>query len=109
MSHKISTKTKWVSTDGWRGYVLPVNAVAGCNHTGNWSDSPCPTNLVETEIESFRKKLRKEKIRSILRVEQSSNVFCQIVYVLVHPDNRERGLEIAKEHTKETRLFYSCD
>lgn len=57
MSHKISTKTKWVSTDGWRGYVLPVNAVAGCNHTGNWEDSPCPTNLVETEIESFRKKI----------------------------------------------------
>ena len=108
MSTTISVKTKWVSTDGWRGYVLPINAVGGCNDTGMWEDSPCPSNVAKEEIESFRKKLRKEKIRSVLRVERSSNVFCQKVYVLVHPDNRERSLEIAKDHTQETRLFYSC-
>jgi hypothetical protein len=104
----ISKKTKWVSTDGWRGYVLPINAVGGANNTGNWSDSPCPSSTCESEINEFRKLLRKEKIRSVLSVEQTSNVFCVHVYVLVHPNDRERSLEIAKEHQKNTNLFYSC-
>jgi hypothetical protein len=108
MSKHISTKTKWVSTDGWRGYSEPINAVGGCNHTGSFSDSPCPTNVVKTEIENFRKKLRQNKIRSKLLVTQSSNIFCQHVYVLVHPDDRQRGLVISKQHQDETRLFYSC-
>ena len=108
MSKHISTKTKWVSTGGWRGYEEPINAVGGCNHTGGWSDSPCPTHVVKSEIDSFRKKLRQNKIRSRLLVTNSSNVFCQHVYVLVHPTDRERGLEISKEHQTETRLFYSC-
>ena len=32
----ISVKTKWVSTDGWRGYTLPINSIGGCNNTGSW-------------------------------------------------------------------------
>lgn len=108
MSKHISTKKRWVSTDGWRGYEEPINGVGGCNHTGGWSDSPCPTHIVKSEIDGFRKILRKEKIRSKLLVTKSSNVFCEHIYVLVHPDDRERSLELSKEYQKETRLFYSC-
>jgi hypothetical protein len=110
MSNHISTKTKWVKTDGWRGYSEPINAIGGCNHTGGWSDSPCPTNVVKSEIDGFRELLRKNKIRSKLLTTQTSNVFCQQVYILVHPDNRERGLELSKEYQNREgiRLFYSC-
>ena len=31
MKKYISTKTEYISTDGWRGYVQPINAVAGAN------------------------------------------------------------------------------
>jgi len=47
MSNHISTKSRWVSTDGWRGYSEPINGIGGCNHTGSWSDSPCPTHVVK--------------------------------------------------------------
>jgi hypothetical protein len=107
MSKHISTKTAWVATDGWRGYVEPINAVGGANNTGSWSDSPCPSDTCEREIKEFRAMLRKNKIASRLKVCQTSNVFCVHVYVLVHPDNRERALELAKEHQKNTSLFYA--
>ena len=103
----IGEKKVWIKTDGWRGYAQPINAVGGCNHTGSWSDSPCPTNEVQSEIESFRKKLRKEGIRSKLLSCVTSNVFCQHVYVLVHPQDKERAYKIAEVHENETRLFYS--
>ena len=51
----ISKKTRWVSTDGWRGYYEPINAVAGANNTGSWDDSPCPSHVCESEINGFRK------------------------------------------------------
>jgi hypothetical protein len=106
----ISVKTKWVATDGWRGYVEPINAIGGCNHTGSWSDSPCPTHIVKKEIDGFKSILRKNKIRFKQLVTQSSNVFCQHVYILVHPDDKIRGLELSQEYQNQSgiRLFYSC-
>ena len=50
-----TTKTKYVRIDGWRGYAQPVNAIAGCNDTGNSEDSPCPSSLAQEEINSFVK------------------------------------------------------
>ena len=104
----ISKKTRWVKSDGWRGYYEPINAVAGANNTGGWSDSPCPSHVCESEINGFRKLLRKEKIRSVISVCQTSNVFCVHVYVLVDPQDRERAKEIASDYQKDTRLFYTC-
>jgi hypothetical protein len=103
----ISEKKTWVRTDGWRGYEQPINAVGGANNTGTWSDSPCPTHVALAEIEAFRKQLRKVGIRSKLLGCATSNVFCQHIYVLVHPENRERAYEIAKGHENDTRLFYA--
>jgi hypothetical protein len=110
MGNYISTKTRWVSTDGWRGYEEPVNAVGGCSHTGGWDDSPCPTHVVKKEIDGFKKILRQNKISHKVIVTQSSNVFCQKVYVLVKPEDKERGLELSREYQSKDgiRLFYNC-
>ena len=109
MKKYISTKTEYISTDGWRGYVQPINAVAGANDTGTSSDSPCPSHVCEKEIKEYRTILRKNKIQSRTMACQSSNAFCVRVYVLVHPDDRDKALELAKEHIPNTRLFYTCE
>lgn len=110
MGNYISTKTKWVKLDGWRGYIEPINAVGGCNHTGDWDDSPCPTRVVKSELGEFKRILKQNKIRFRQLVTQSSNLFCQHVYILVNPEQREQGLELAKEYSKRQgiRLFYPC-
>ena len=41
----ITLKTKYVKTDGWRGRLEPINAICGSNDTGNYSDSPCPSDI----------------------------------------------------------------
>jgi hypothetical protein len=109
MSNHISTKSKYVRIDGWRGYSEPINAIGGCNDTGTWEDSPCPSHVRKSELDGFKKILKQNKIRFKQLVTQSSNVFCQHVYVLVHPIDRERGLELSEDYSKREgiRLFYS--
>ena len=107
MSSYISRKTKYVSTDGWRGYSQPINAVGGANDTGEYSDSPCKSSVRLREIAGFRKLLRKENIKSTVMVCETSNIFCVHFYVLVHPNDRERALEIANEYYYECSLFYA--
>ena len=111
MSKHISSKKVWVKTDGWRCYEQPITSIGGCNNTGSWSDSPCPTHICEKEINGFRSILRKNGIRSRVVVGQSSNVFCIHVYVCVHPDDRTRGLELSREYqnSEGIRLFYVTD
>jgi hypothetical protein len=109
MKTKISTKSHYVRTDGWRGYSEPINAVGGCNCTGDWSDSPCPTYVVKDELGRFKSKLRKANIRFKQFVTRSSNLFCVKVWVLVAPEDKERAMEIAKAHVEDnTRLFYTA-
>ena len=105
----ISTKTKYVRIDGWRGYLQPINAVGGANDTGSWSDSPCPSHICKAEVQAFTKMLRKDGISYKTTSGGTSNVFCGKRYVLVAPEDRDRALVIAEEHTKDTRLFYTCD
>lgn len=110
MKKYIGEKKTWISTGGYRGHERPVNAVGGCAHTGNWSDSPCRTDVVKKEIEAFKKMLKSESIRFKTLVTKTSNVFCQHVYVLVHPDDRDRALPIASHHeSNDTKLFFACN
>ncbi len=102
----ISEKTKWVKMDGWRGYEQPINAVGCCNCTGDYADSPCPTKVVNEEIDGFKKILKQHGIKHKKKVTVSSNVFMVKVNILVHPKDRERALELAKAHKENTRLFY---
>lgn len=105
----ISRKTIWVSTNAWRGYEQPINAVAGANDTGTLSDSPCNSNTRRSEIDAFLKKLRKEKIRFRTIWARTSNIFCSAQMVLVDPENRVRAYKIAKAHEQETSLFYAIN
>ena len=107
----ISTKTKWVATDGWRGYSVPINSVGAANNTGGWSDSPCPAHQCKSEIDGFKKVLRENKIPCRVFVTQTSNVFCIQVHVLVPTQYRERALELSRVYSKMDgiRLFWSND
>lgn len=107
MSTTISTKKKWISTDAWRGYEQPINAVAGANDTGSYSDSPCPSSVCKEELNRFKKKLKEEKIPFRQMVCRSSNVFCACRYILTHPENRIRAAQIASEMSGDTSLLYS--
>lgn len=104
----ISTKKEWIPTNAWRGRYQPIHAVAGANNTGSWSDSPCPSHICEAEIKGYRTILRKNKIRSKIVACPTSNVFCMGVYVCVHPDDRDKALDIAREYEPGTELFYTC-
>lgn len=102
----ISTKKRYMATDGWRGYEEPINAVAGANDTGSYSDSPCPTDVRVKELATFKRELSKAGIKYKQVFTQTSNVFCVHVYVLVAPEDREKALEIAELCRPGTRLFY---
>lgn len=106
----ISKKTKYVKLDGWRGYSEPINAIGGCNHTGGWSDSPCPTDVVKKELNGFKKILRQNGIKYVTQSCLTTNVFCEHVYILVHPNDREQGSKLSLEYSELSgiRLFYSC-
>ena len=54
--------------------------------------------------------LKQNGIRFKTLVCNTSNVFCQSVYLLVDPENKERGLQLSKDYSKMDgiRLFYSC-
>lgn len=101
-----TTKTKYVKIDGWRGYLEPINAIAGCNYTGMTEDSPCPSDVAEAEIKSFLQKLRKEKIKYRTTWGNSSNVFMHRKFVCVSPNDKLKAQEMAYNHQNETRLFY---
>ena len=105
----ISTKKILVSTGGWGWKMQPINAIAGCNDTGNSEDSPCPSSEREAEIKGFTALLRGEKIKYRLMWCESSNVFCQIQYVLVADEDKQRGTELAKRYENRTRLFYAIN
>jgi len=111
MQTKISTKTGYVRTDGWRGYSQPVFAVGGANDTGSYYDSPCPSSVREKEINGFIEKLKAAGIKYRTKWCQSSNVFCQHFYVIVSEADHAKAYEIAKEYEKQDgiRLFYACE
>jgi hypothetical protein len=102
----ISVKKRYVKTDGWRGYEQPIYAVCGANNTGNWSDSPCPSNVCEKEIKQARAILRANKIPSKISVCQSSNVFCVHVYLVVPASKVEEGKKLIEPIVNECRLLY---
>ena len=101
-----TTKTKYGKIDGWRGYLEPINAIAGCNYTGMTEDSPCPSDVAEAEINSFLQKLRKEKIKYRTTWGNSSNVFMHRKFVCVSPKDKLKAQAMAYDHQNETRLFY---
>lgn len=69
--------------NSWRRWVEPFTAVAGCNDTGSWSDSPCPTSLADKEVERLLTYLRSKGFKPYQCYTQTSNVFCVARYICV--------------------------
>lgn len=105
----ISKKTRYISTGGWHGYVEPVNAIAGANDTGMWSDSPCPTDVCMSELRKVKQILRKNKIRYTSMICETSNVFAIHRYILVAPEDRQQSIPLVKGLIDGTRLLYVCE
>jgi len=100
-AHINTTKTKVFRLDGWRAWLEPVNAIAGCNFTEDWHE------IAKKEVESFCKKLRQAKIKYRCVWSNSSNVFMNIKYICVHPKQRLEAQAIAFKHRDETKYFYN--
>ena len=107
MKKYISTKTEYINTDGRRDYVQPINAVAGASVILGMIHHGTDINVCEKEIKEYRSILRKNKIQSRTMSCQTSNEFHIHTYVLVHPDDRYKALELAKEYHPNTILFYA--
>ena len=100
--------TTYVQTDGWRGYSQPTYAVCGANDTGMWGDSPCPSNVCESELNGAKNALKRDKIPSKVMTTETSNVFCAKRYLIVPPKYIEKAKEILNNYINEveTRLLY---
>lgn len=105
---KISRKTKYVSTDGWRGYQEPIDAVCGANDTGTYYDSPCPSNVGDSELAAIKGLLKQAGIPFRSQVTRTSNVFCVHKYLVVPAEDVERGKQIVQDYldSNSTRLLY---
>lgn len=103
-----STQERYVRTDGWRGYSEPIYAVAGANDTGTWSDSPCPSNVREAELNALAQYLSEHGVPTQQVVCQSSNVFCVHVYLIAKIKDVERARVLVQTYLDyhDTRLLY---
>jgi hypothetical protein len=106
MKTKISLKKHWVSTDGWRGYEQPIDAVCGANDTGMWSDSPCKTTTCLNELKQAAKILKSAGINYKSTVCQTSNVFCGHRYLVTAAQDVVRAKELIQPIVKDLQLLY---
>ena len=108
-----SKKTKWVSTDAWRGYEQPVYAVAGASDTGSWSDSPNPSIDVENEMNMIKKELSQSGIPTKEVITRSSNVFMGKRWLIapksIYPKAKKKSKDILKKLIKETHFIHGAD
>lgn len=108
-----SKKTKWVSTDAWRGYEQPVYAVAGASDTGSWSDSPNPSIDVEKEMNMIKKELAQIGVPTKEVVTRSSNVFMGKRWLIapkgIYPKAKKKSKELLKKMIKETSYLHGVD
>lgn len=103
---KISVKSAWKNTDGWRGYYQPIFAVCGANDTGGWDDSPCPTSVRIAELKKAKAILRKAGIPFKQVMTRTSNVFCVHFYLVAHEDDVEKAKDLIAPIVHDCRLLY---
>lgn len=103
-----SFETRYVRAGGWSGYTEYVHAVAGANNTGGWDDSPCPSNVCESELNAIKTELKKHGITVKEKVAETTNVFCVHVYLIPKIKFVQKAREIVKEFlgNNTTRLAY---
>ena len=103
---KFSKKKKWVSTDAWRGYEQPLYAIAGVNDTGNWSDSPYPSNKTNSELKKFRAKLKKMGVPTRKVTGRTSNVFAGNQYLIAPIEGFEDSKTKVKKLLKKKKYDF---
>ena len=99
---------KYVRIDGWRGYAEPVYAIAGFNDTGTWSDSPCRTDVGQSEKDRLLSVLDAAGIKTKIVTCETSNVFCVHHYIVTKVKDHARALQIVETFLAEnhTDLMY---
>ena len=105
-------KRRYFKIDGWRGYWIPGNAIAGASDSGTWSDSPCPTDEVKAEIRRFQREcLRPAGIKSRQNTG-GSNAFCGKRWICVDPADFLKAQELAHEwldaHKYDTQFLHDA-
>ena len=102
-------KRGYHKTDGWRGYDVPDNSIAGASDTGTWADSPCPSDEVDKALSDLRSDLSKAGIKTEMDSTSTSNAFCAKRWVkLKDPRDYRRAMEIVREHEKKTRYIHDA-
>ena len=109
----MSIPSRYHRIDGWRGYRIPGNAVAGASDTGMAWDSPCPSDRVKAEIKRFRTEcLGAAGIKSRTRSGGSSNAFCGKRWVMVDDADYPRAAELTAawlaEHKSDTHYIHDA-
>lgn len=94
--------------DGWRGYSIPILAVAGASDTGGWSDSPCPSSSVEEELKDLQNVYKKHGIYSYLAYTQSSNVFCLKRWVVVRGNQLKDAMKVEINFHKDYNYVHKA-
>lgn len=112
LSKRFTEKNRWVKTDGWRGYYEPLYAVAGANDTGNWNDSPCPSDIATKDLNMVKRILSVNDIPHREIPCETSNVFCVHRYIIVPPFFYSKALSLVddfkkSESWKHTTLLYA--
>ena len=92
---KDASKAIWISTDAWRGYLVPPYAVAGVSYTGNFEDSPAPLDKIKPEIDKLRAYLKEKGINTKLVYTITSNLFWIKIWVIAEPEDYEKAKELA--------------
>jgi signal peptidase I len=102
--------SKWISTDGWRGYTKIVpepgfKEVEASWLTGDWSDAPAGHS--ESEVEAKIEALEAEYGDVVVIFAPTSNVFSTSYAVIV----RDKSTPLAKGKNvgHKTKLFEEAD
>ena len=90
---------QYMHTDAWRGYGVHPFAVFGSSNTGNWSDSPCPSDCVEKECKDVVSYLKGKGFRPYVLYKETSNIFCIKNYVAVRGKEYKEAKEAMQEYT----------
>jgi hydroxymethylpyrimidine pyrophosphatase-like HAD family hydrolase len=101
----------YIRTDGWRGYEEPKYAIAGANNAGNWADSPCKSDICESEIKDIREYLLDHNVPTKIKVCETSNIFCVHVYLIPKVKDYQKGVELVGKYLSEneTKLLYKVN
>ena len=102
------TDTITTSGPGYSYYTRPIYAVIGCNDTGGWSDSPCPTDTVNDELSAIKNVLKAAGIETKEQIEETSNVFCIRRFLIVQPAFIHHAKVVVNSYLENnfTRLVY---